>query len=157
MENVEGHNAYVAASNVLPMNPSGSVEKNIIYISGSSVDLRSSRNIGQVHNEINDGFEHFYMFDKGFTDVPEKVAEINCLLSNVSMEVLTTEEGMLLYTAKYTSSSLQRNESEKYGKYCAFCCETHRVPNGPNLKDANKVFTDRGEKFESHTIFKFNF
>ena len=41
MENVEGHNAYVAASNVLPMNPSGSVEKNIIYISGSSVDLRS--------------------------------------------------------------------------------------------------------------------
>ena len=38
-----------------------------------------------------------------------------------------------------------------------FCCETHRVPNGPNLKDANKVFTDRGEKFESHTIFKFNF
>lgn len=31
------------------------------------------------------------------------------------------------------------------------------VPNGPNLKDANKVFTDRGEKFESHTIFKFNF
>ena len=156
-ENVEGHNAYVAASNVLPMNPSGSVEKNIIYISGSSVDLRSSRNIGQVHNEINDGFEHFYMFDKGFTDVPEKVAEINCPSSNVSMEVLTTEEGMLLYTAKYTSSSLQRNESEKYGKYCAFCCETHRVPNGPNLKDANKVFTDRGEKFESHTIFKFNF
>lgn len=151
MENVEGHNAYVAASNVLPMNPSGSVEKNIIYISGSSVDLRSSRNIGQVHNEINDGFEHFYMFDKGFTDVPEKVAEINCPSSNVSMEVLTTEEGMLLYTAKYTSSSLQRNESEKYGKYCAFCCETHRVPNGPNLKDANKVFTDRGEKFESHT------
>ena len=48
------------------------------------------------------------MFDKGFTDVPEKVAEINCPSSNVSMEVLTTEEGMLLYTAKYTSSSLQR-------------------------------------------------
>ena len=48
-----------------------------------------------------------------------------------SLEVLTTEPGMLFYTAKYTSDKLCRESGERYGKFCAFCCETHRIPNGP--------------------------
>lgn len=157
MKNIESHNVSVSAYTVLPMNVVDSVKESLVDISGKDVDLRSSKNIGDVHKKLNDGFEHFYMFDKGFTDNPDKVAEIYYPSDNVKMEVFTTEEGMLLYTAKYTSSSLQRSKSEKYGKYCALCCETHRTPNGPNLKDAHRVFIDKGEKFKSQTIYKFTF
>ena len=85
------------------------------------------------------------------------VAEISDPLSNRKLEVYSTEPCMLLYTGKYTSDNLQRNEKERYGKYRGFCCETHRWPNGPNIEGAPKTFTRAGEAFTSSTIFRFTF
>ncbi|WP_227020897.1 hypothetical protein [Arenibacter algicola] len=47
-------------------------------------------------------------------------------LSLFTLEISTSEPGMLLYTGKYTSDALKRENGLQYGKYRGFCCETHR-------------------------------
>ena len=156
-ENVEGHHVQVNSTKVFPLNAVRSVAEDTRDVTGTIEDTRQGRIVKEVHEALHDGFEHFYLFDKGLTAEPEKVAEITCPAYHRQVEISTTEAGMLFYTAKYTSDALCRNENERYGKYCAFCCESHRTPNGPNLPDAQHVFTDPDEKFTSKTIFKFTF
>ena len=116
-------------------------------------DLRKSKSIKSVQEEMGDGFEHYYLFDKkGFK--LEKVAAISCPEGGRSLEVKTTEPGMLFYTGKYTSNDLKRESGLAYGKYRGLCFETSRYPNGPNI-DAPKSILKAGEVFESSTIFQF--
>ena len=102
-------------------------------------------------------FLYYYLFDDEKVEQIRKVAEVCYPTKKRSLEVLTTEPGMLFYTAKYTSDKLCRESGERYGKFCAFCCETHRIPNGPNLCGAPDVFLSVEKPFESETIFRFIF
>ncbi|WP_422080380.1 aldose epimerase family protein [Ulvibacterium sp.] len=153
-ETVEGHTVRIDSDRKQIWDSSGAGISEYSLVTGSPEDLRSPRLIGDVHEAMGDGFEHYYIFgEKGF-DL-EKVAEIKDPKSGRSLEISTTEPGMLFYTGKYTSNELMRESGQHYGKYRGFCCETHRYPNGPNLPDSPKSILKKGESFESTTIFKF--
>ena len=107
-----------------------------------------------VHEKMNDGFEHYFIFDKNNFSLAQ-IAFFNCEESGRSMEVSTSEPGMLFYTGKYTSDHLKRENGQQYGKFRGFCCETHRFPNGPNIAHSPQSITKAGEEFISTTIFKF--
>ncbi|RKN80931.1 aldose epimerase family protein [Ulvibacterium marinum] len=153
-ETVEGHNAQINSDKKQIWDSSGAGINENVLLAGSLDDLRNPKTIGDVHKAMGDGFEHYYLFeDKGF-DL-EKVAEIKDPKSGRSLEISTTEPGMLFYTGKYTSNELKRESGQQYGKYRGFCCETHRYPNGPNLLGSPKSILKKGESFASTTIFKF--
>jgi aldose 1-epimerase len=153
-ETVEGHTVQINSDRKQIWDSSGAGTGESNLVAGSQEDLRSPKIIGDAHKAIGDGFEHYYLFgDKGFA--LEKVAEIKDPKSGRSLEVSTTEPGMLFYTGKYTSNDLKRESGQQYGKYRGFCCETHRYPNGPNLTDSPKSILKKGESFDSTTIFKF--
>ncbi len=154
--NVENYRVKINATKVLPLNESGDLADKLRDVKGQCLDLTSEKVIGDVQTENGGSFEHYYVFD-GLSDEPRLVAEITDTVSNRKLEVLTTEHGMLLYTSKYTSEKLCRESGEQYGKHRAFCCETHRYPNGPNLKGAEHIITTPDQPFKSKTIFKFNF
>ncbi|WP_297092558.1 aldose epimerase family protein [uncultured Draconibacterium sp.] len=128
----------------------------VVNVEGTINDLRSARTIKEVQSELGDGFEHFYIFDTD-TKQLKAIAEIEDKESGRKLEVLSTEPCMLFYTAKYMADELQRNENEKYGRYRAFACETHRWQNGPNLSESPNTFIEANEKFTSKTIFKLKF
>ena len=151
-ENVENFWVKVHSQKLQEMDETGAATGKIIDVSGTIEDLRKSVRIATVHQAIG-GFEHFYVFDN--TDenhIP--VAEIEDKTRGRKLEVFSTEPCMLFYTAKYMSEKLQRNETEKYGKYRAFACETHRWQNGPNIPESPNTFLSPDEKFKSTTIFK---
>ena len=156
-ENIESHRVQIASTETFAMDAKGSYDDNCKDIKGSVLDLRNEQIIGSLHNKLGDGMEFFYLFEGGITKQKRKVAEISYPAKERKVEIFTTESGMLFYTAKYTSNNLERESGEKFGKYRAFCCETHRVPNGPNIKGAPNIFTEAGEKFCSETTFKFTF
>ncbi|MGP1994322.1 aldose epimerase family protein [Zobellia laminariae] len=154
-ENVEGHSVMIKSSTKQVWDETGAATGENVSVVGKADDLQSAKTIKEVHEAMGDGFEHFYLFeDKGFE--LDKVAEITEPKSGRYMEVFTTEPGMLLYTGKYTSDELQRESGLQYGKYRGFCCETHRYPNGMNIKNAPKSILKAGESYDSTTIFKFN-
>ncbi len=154
-ENVENHAVTIDSIQTFAMDAKGSYNSNCKAVEGTPTDLREERRIGDLHEELGAGMEHFYLFEGGVTEQKRKVAEVSYPSKGRKVEIFTTEGGMLFYTAKYTSDALERESGEKFGKYRAFCCETHRVPNGPNVEGAPNIFTEAGERFSSETTFKF--
>lgn len=152
---VEDHIVQVNTSKKQVMDDTGAGTGEIVNIEGEADDLRIGKKVGDVHTEMNDGFEHFYIFDNANSDLQE-VAFIKSKQSGRSLTVSSTEPCMLLYTGKYTSDDIKRENGEQYGKFRGFCCETHRYQNGPNIEDSPNTITKAGEEFKSTTIFKFS-
>lgn len=151
---VEGFTAKVNTNKRHEMDDTGAATGVIADVSGQVDDLRDGKIIGDVHAAMGDGFEHFYLFDNPDFELQE-VAQISSEESGRSLTVSSTEPCMLLYTGKYTSDALQRENGEQYGKFRGFCCETHRYQNGPNIEGSPKSITKAGEEFKSTTIFTF--
>lgn len=154
-EDIKEHFISVAASNKMEMDESCIVNGTQIALEGSIEDLRTDKQIKTVQEAMNDGFEHYYVFDKQLTETPQKVVEIKSELGQRAMEVHSTEPGMLFYTGKYTSNDLKREDGLQYGKFRGLCFETQRFPNGPNIKGYEDAILRKGETFNSTTIFKF--
>lgn len=151
---VESFTAKVNTAKRHEMDETGAATGEIVNISGQADDLTKGKIIGDVHKALGDGFEHFYVFDNADFNLQE-VAQISSEESGRSLTVSSTEPCMLLYTGKYTSDEIKRENGEQYGKYRGFCCETHRYQNGPNIENSPKSITKKGEEFKSTTIFKF--
>ena len=122
-------------------------------VEGTPADLRSGKLLKEAFIHLPTGFEHYYLFEEGLSDL-RKVAEFVDTNSDRRLEVHTTEPGMLFYTGYFTSNELKRTNGDQYGKFRAFCCETHRYPNGPNLEYAPGAITQPGETYKSRTRFK---
>lgn len=153
-DNVLHHSVKIAADKKQVWDETGAATGENISVIDKPDDLRSPKLIGDVHEAMGDGFEHFYLFDdKAFK--LDKVAEIEEETSGRSLQVYTTEPGMLFYTGKYTSDELKRESGLQYGKFRGLCLETHRYPNGPNISNAPKSILDTDETYQSTTIFKF--
>ena len=84
----------------------------------------------------------------------DKVARFYDARSGRSLEVLTTEPSMLMYTGFYTSDELKRESRAAFGQFRAFCCETSRYPNGPNIAGSPGSITQAGETHRQHTVFR---
>ncbi|WP_298474315.1 aldose epimerase family protein [uncultured Maribacter sp.] len=151
---IENHVAQVNTNKKQIMDDTGAGTGEIEDVSNKADDLTKGKKIGDVHEAMNDGFEHFYVFDNPNFDLQE-VATIKSETSGRSLTVLSSEPCMLLYTGKYTSDEIKRENGEQYGKYKGFCCETHRYQNGPNIENSPGTITKAGEEFKSTTIFKF--
>lgn len=154
-DTVENHTVKINSNKKQIWDITGAATGENVLVVGASDDLQNPQKIGDVHKKMEDGFEHFYLFeDKGFSLA--KVADIKEPKSGRTLEIYTTEPGMLFYTGKYTSDDLKRESGHQYGKYRGFCCETHRYPNGPNIPNSPKSILQKGETYESITVFKFN-
>ena len=156
-ESVESHTMQLDSSVIVPLNSEGSFELVQQSVAGGADDLSKAKSIAEAHAAMGDGFEHYYLFEGGVQSVPRKVGAFEYAPLGRSVEISTTEQGMLFYTGKYTSDELARESGEQYGKHRGLCCETHRVANGPNIEGAPSVFLEAGEQFSSQTIFKFKF
>lgn len=150
---VESHRAQVNSVTRQEMDDTGAGTGKILDVKGADDDLSQGKIIGDVHQAMGDGFEHFYVFDNPEFALQE-VATLSSEKSGRSLTVLSTEPCMLLYTGKYTSDEIRRENGEQYGKYKGFCCETHRYQNGPNIANSPKSITRAGKTFKSKTIFK---
>lgn len=152
--NVEGFIATVKTDSKQEMDDTGAGTGNILNLDGQPDDLRLGRKIGDVHHDLGDGFEHFYVYDNLDFNLQE-VASIFNPDNGLKLTVKSTEPCMLLYTGKYTSDDLRRENGLKYGKYRGFCCETHRYQNGPNIPGSPGTITIPEKPFTSNTIFSF--
>ncbi|TWU59223.1 Aldose 1-epimerase precursor [Rubripirellula tenax] len=125
-------------------------EENVV---GTAADFNQPKRIGDAFDELPLGFEHFYAFNKPAGEL-DKVAEVTEPTTGRKLEVLSTEPGTLLYTGRYTSDNLKRESGDQFGQFRAFCIETSKYPNGPNIDGAPKCVLNPGEKYNETTIYK---
>ena len=99
------------------------------------------------------GFEHYYVFSKPLASF-EKVAEFTEETSGRTLEVFSSEPGMLFYAGFYTSDNLKRESGQQFGQFKAFCCETSKYPNGPNIEGAPDSILQPNDRYQSKTVFR---
>lgn len=155
-KNIRSHTAQIHSKEFLPVDdtdvPLGGIEQ----VDGSAADLRKPVRIGEAFSELPKGFEHFYLFQKELGELA-KVAEFQEPESGRSLEIHTSEPGMLFYTGYYTGNELHREDGTAFGQFRAFCCETSRHPNGMNFPEVPEgCFTDPDTPYTSTTVFKFD-
>lgn len=121
---------------------------------GTAADLRNGRVLKEAFEALPNGFEHYYLLNRNLDEM-SKAAEITHPQSGRQLIVSTTEPGFLFYTGRYTSDKLSRENGQQFGPFRAFCCETSRYPNGPNIPDSPGSLTTPEEPYTSKTVYKF--
>ena len=147
------HKASIAADKFLVPDSSNVPVGEEQMVADTVWDYNQAKPIGDVFTESEMGFETYYVFSKPLNSFA-KVAEFSDPQSGRKLEVSTSEPGMLFYTGFYTSDELHRESGAQFGQFKAFCCETSRYPNGPNINGAPDTILLPGAEYKSSTVFK---
>ncbi|QDV66137.1 aldose epimerase family protein [Crateriforma conspicua] len=123
-------------------------------VAGTAADFNQPKRIGDAFDELPMGFEHFYVFPSHDGSL-RTIASVNEPSTGRRLEVQSTEPGTLFYTGRYTSDALRRESGAAFGQFRAFCLETSKLPNGPNLPSAPKSVLQPGETYDETTVYKF--
>jgi aldose 1-epimerase len=117
--------------------------------------MRIGKRIGEPHPQIQygGGYDHnFVLNGKGFRPVGRVTGD----RSGITMEVLTDQPGMQLYSGNF----MKGDNRIKYGLRDdfrnAFCLETQHFPDSPNHPDFPSTVLEPGEIFTSTTVYKFS-
>lgn len=150
---IENHAATIQASTILVPDNTNVPVGETASVAGTIADLQEGRILSDCFKTMETGFEHFYVFDKPQNELMQ-VATFKDPTSGTTLEISTTEPGVLFYTGYFTSNDLKRENGEQYGRYRGLCFETSRYPNGPNMPNSLGSITQPNEVFKSQTIYK---
>jgi aldose 1-epimerase len=147
------HQFQLNSDHILKPDGSGLADGTLEAVAGKVTDFNKAKRIGDAFTELPMGFEHFYVFNNPEKAL-QKIVTVTEPLSGRTLEVLSTEPSTLLYTGRYTSDSLQREDGTQYGQFKAFCIETSKYQNGPNIKGSPRTILQPGEKYDETTVYK---
>lgn len=121
----------------------------IVDVAGTPLDFRQRHAIGDKIAALaaTKGYDHCYVVN-GPAGTLRSCGQATDPQSGRSMEVLTTQPGVQLYTANHLG--------EPWGAHGAFCLETQHYPDSPNHPDFPTTRLNPSELFEEVTINRFS-
>ena len=122
-------------------------------ITGTPLDFQLATAFGDRIEQLPEtkGYDHCYVVRGEFGQL-RLAARVVDPESGRVMEVETTQPGMQLYTANHLPGD---ERSRGYGGHEAFCLETQRFPNSPNVDSFPSTLLRPGQKFEEVTVHRF--
>lgn len=123
-------------------------------VAGAGLDFTQPKPIGQdIAGMLNgDGYDHCFVV-RGIAGELRPAAKVVDPKSGRTMEVLTTEPGIQLYTANHFKGGPDSAGAEKHG---AFCLETQHFPDSPNKPDFPSTVLKPGQSYSSKTVHRFS-
>ena len=122
-------------------------------VTGTPLDFRKSRLIGQDINEVKGGYDHCYVINRE-GDSPELAAVVRHPGSGRIMEVYTTEPGVQFYSSNFLEGITGKG-GIRYRKHLALCLETQHFPDAVNQPHFPTTILIPGETYKQLTIYKF--
>ena len=151
----------VGANQYLPLDRSQIPLGQPAPVRGTPFDFRQPTAIGARIRENNKqlaiagGYDQYWVFNKrGNPAQPQLAVRAYDPNSGRTLECLTTEPGVQIYTASFFDGSTI-GIGGRYGKYSAFTLETQHFPDSPNHPDFPTTELKPGEVYNSTTIFRF--
>ena len=147
------HVLYINASRYTPVDDELIPTGEIASVEGTPFDFRKPTPIGERIDEVAPGYDHNYVLDK---EENEKALAAKAMDPETgrTLEVITTEPGIQLYTGNFLDGSHSSGEFT-FVKHSGFCLETQHFPDSPNQPDFPSTILRPGETFSPQTIFKF--
>lgn len=132
----------------------------ILPVEGTPMDFRQPAVLGERLNEETEqlknghGIDHNWVLDtKG--NINEVCASLKSEQSGIKLEVYTDEPGIQIYTGNFLDGTQTGKKNTKYNFRASVCLETQKYPDTPNKPEWPSCVLRPGEKYTSHTIFKF--
>ncbi len=158
---VLGQVLTVAADSYLPLDRSQLPLGPLAPVAGTPFDFRQPTAIGaRIHDRneqlaIADGYDQYWVLDgRGEVGEPTLAAHVLDPASGRTLDCLTTEPGVQIYTADWFDGSYT-GTGGRYDKYAAFTLETQHFPDSPNHPEFPTTILRPGQVFDSTTVFRF--
>lgn len=166
--NLGGHRSGAIADHILKLHAARftPIDRGMIptgelaAVAGTPFDFTTPRQIGErieaEHDQLKiaGGYDHNFVLDRrGDGLVPAAWAQHSP--SGRTLEVLTTEPGLQLYSGNFLKGAFAGKEGHVYGHRAGFCLETQHFPDSPNQPQFPPVVLRRGETYRSTTVFRF--
>ena len=113
------------------------------------------RGKGYDHNFVLNGWSPNKSGNSSSTPAPHHAARVVDPSTGRTMDVLTTEPGVQLYTGNNLDGSAIGKSGRPYGKRSALCLETQHFPDSPNHRNFPSTILRPGDTFRSRTVFAF--
>jgi len=127
-------------------------------VTGTPLDFTKPHAIGERIGKDYDqlilgkGYDHTFVLDKK-DSVDATVYDPQ---SGRLMEVLTDQPGIQFYTGNFLDGSMIGHGSKPYNYRSGLCLETGHYPDSPNHSEFPTTVLNRGETFNSQTIYRFS-
>lgn len=76
--------------------------------------------------------------------------------SGIYLEMFTTEPGVQVYTGNFLDGKIVGKHGIAYPKQASVCLESQKYPDSPNKKNFVSPYLKPGEKYTSHTAYRFS-
>jgi aldose 1-epimerase len=134
--------------------PTGAIED----VAGGPLDFTQPKPMGRDMAKIvekTNGYDHNFVIDGGGGKLV-LAARAHDPLSGRSMEVLTDQPGIQLYTANNFHGGPVGKYGQVYEIHAAFCLETQHYPDSVNKPGFPSTVLRPGETFRSTTVYRFS-
>ncbi len=116
---------------------------------GDSID-----NYSFVQLKNGNGYDHNWVL-KTQGNKESVAAKLVSPATGISLEVLTDEPGIQVYTGNFLDGTVTGKGGKTYGKRAAVCLETQHYPDSPNKPQWPSVVLEPGQTYKSHCTFRF--
>jgi aldose 1-epimerase len=116
------------------------------------IGARIDEENGQLKNGT--GYDHNFVLNSKGDNALILAARAKGDKSGITLEVLTTEPGVQLYTGNFMKAHHQIKYGFRDERRSAFCLETQHYPDSPNQPKFPSTVVKPGERFWSQTIFR---
>ena len=151
------HELTVYADQYLAVGPDIIPTGELADVSGSALDFREPRQIGEriAQNTFGEGipvgYDNCYALRNQGLELP-LAARVRDPKSKRVMEVFTSQPGIQLYTSNHLNGD---EVNGGHPQYAAFCLETQHFPDSPNHPEFPSTVLRPDESFEETTVYKF--
>lgn len=151
----------INADKYTPIDSTFATTGEILTVEGTDMDLRQATVIGsRIGNAEFDqlkngrGYDHNWVLNS--SDISSVAATLLSPKTGIELDVYTTEPGIQFYAGNFLDGTVKGKKGIVYQQRTAVCLETQKYPDTPNKPDWPSAVLRPGEKYESHTIFKFS-
>ena len=151
-----GHRLALRASRFTPVDATLIPTGELRAVHGTPFDFTTPRPIGAAlaagaHDEqlrLAHGFDHNFVLDRdGRGTAPSPAAVLHEPVSGRTLEILTTEPGIQLYTGNVLGG--------RFTPHAGLALETQHFPDSPNHPDFPSTILRPGEEYRSRSVYRF--
>jgi aldose 1-epimerase len=158
--NIDDHMLSINADFYTPINKNLIPTGNVAPVSDTPFDFRNAKKIGDaIHSDdlqisYGKGYDHNFILNKLNNEL-SFAASAKGNISEIKMDVLTTEPGLQFYSGNFMNGSNILTNGTPDDRRTAFCLETQHFPDSPNKENFPTTILKPRDIFSSTTIFRF--